>query len=105
MFFSENWEPRLHQSVTEKTKTRHLGFHVTIFEIPVDVGIGDDAAAPGAVLNPLNYRLDARTLTFMLGHAEAKILIVDREYSRLALGQRHPNKKSPSWDVTLLLRS
>lgn len=37
----------------------------------------------GAVLNPLNYRLDARTLTFMLGHAEAKILIVDREYSKL----------------------
>jgi len=40
----------------------------------------------GAVLNPLNYRLDARTLSFMLGHSEAKILIVDREYSKLVSG-------------------
>ena len=40
----------------------------------------------GAVLNPLNYRLDARTLNFMLGHSEAKMLIVDREYSKLVAG-------------------
>merc|ERR1712224_910233 len=36
----------------------------------------------GAVLNPLNYRLDVRSLTFMLTHSESKMLIVDREYSR-----------------------
>lgn len=35
----------------------------------------------GAVLNPLNYRLDVRNLTFMLQHAEAKVLLVDREFS------------------------
>jgi 3-(methylthio)propionyl---CoA ligase len=35
----------------------------------------------GAVLNPLNYRLDARTLAFILQHGEAKALITDREFS------------------------
>jgi fatty-acyl-CoA synthase len=38
----------------------------------------------GAVLNTLNTRLDAATIAFMLDHAEAKILIVDREFSGLA---------------------
>ena len=35
----------------------------------------------GAVLNALNYRLDAATIAFILGHGGAKILITDREYS------------------------
>ena len=35
----------------------------------------------GAVLNPLNYRLDARSIAFILEHGEAKLLITDREYS------------------------
>lgn len=35
----------------------------------------------GAVLNALNYRLDAKTIAFILGHAETKILITDREYA------------------------
>lgn len=35
----------------------------------------------GAVLNPLNYRLDVRNITFMLIHAEAKVVIVDREFA------------------------
>ncbi len=38
----------------------------------------------GAVLNTLNTRLDAPTIAFSLGHAEAKILIVDKEFSKLA---------------------
>ena len=38
----------------------------------------------GAVLNTLNTRLDAPTIAFSLVHAEAKILIVDKEFSRLA---------------------
>jgi fatty-acyl-CoA synthase len=37
----------------------------------------------GAVLNTLNTRLDARILAFTLDHAEAKALIVDREFSGL----------------------
>ena len=35
----------------------------------------------GAVLNSLNYRLDADTIAFILGHAEIKVLITDREFS------------------------
>ncbi len=35
----------------------------------------------GAVLNTLNTRLDAETIAFMLLHAEAKVLITDREFS------------------------
>ena len=35
----------------------------------------------GAVLNALNYRLDARTIAFILQHADAKLLITDTEFS------------------------
>jgi fatty-acyl-CoA synthase len=35
----------------------------------------------GAVLNPLNYRLDARTIAFILQHGDARLLITDREFS------------------------
>ncbi|HEV3043284.1 MAG TPA: acyl-CoA synthetase [Roseiarcus sp.] len=38
----------------------------------------------GAVLNTLNTRLDAAAIAFMLAHGEAKALIVDREFSKLA---------------------
>ena len=34
----------------------------------------------GAVLNTLNVRLDAEAIAFMLGHAEAKVIIADREF-------------------------
>ena len=35
----------------------------------------------GAVLNSLNIRLDAQTLSFILNHGEAKVLLSDREFS------------------------
>jgi fatty-acyl-CoA synthase len=35
----------------------------------------------GAVLNALNYRLDARSIAFILKHGEAKLLIADREFA------------------------
>jgi len=38
----------------------------------------------GAVLNTLNTRLDAESLAFMLHHAGAKVLLVDREFSAVA---------------------
>src|SRR5712671_7943867 len=37
----------------------------------------------GAVLNPLNTRLDAANIAFSLMHGSAKVLIVDAEYSPL----------------------
>lgn len=38
----------------------------------------------GAVLNTLNTRLDAKTIAFMLTHAESKVLLVDPEFKTLA---------------------
>jgi fatty-acyl-CoA synthase len=35
----------------------------------------------GAVLNALNYRLDARSIAFILAHGQAKLLMADREFS------------------------
>ena len=62
------------------------------------VGVGDTVAAVlpnipemlelhfavpmlGAVLNAQNTRLDAETVSFMLDHGEARVLITDREFS------------------------
>ncbi len=39
----------------------------------------------GAVLNTLNTRLDAKTLAFMLEHAESKVLLVDPEFRQVAV--------------------
>ncbi|MGO8865615.1 MAG: acyl-CoA synthetase [Alphaproteobacteria bacterium] len=52
-------------------------------------------AMAGAVLNALNYRLDAASIAFILGHGEAKVLIADREFSAtvkpaLARAEQHP---------------
>ena len=49
----------------------------------------------GAVLNALNFRLDAPTIAFILDHAEAKILFTDRAFSAvvsdaLKLSQSEP---------------
>ncbi|OWW18829.1 acyl-CoA synthetase [Noviherbaspirillum denitrificans] len=49
----------------------------------------------GAVLNSLNTRLDPESIAFMLDHGEAKVVIVDREFSgvmekALALTSRKP---------------
>jgi fatty-acyl-CoA synthase len=38
----------------------------------------------GAVLNPLNTRLDAATIAFSLEHGSARVLIVDAEFASLA---------------------
>ena len=49
--------------------------------------------ACGAVLNTINTRLDAEAVAFILNHAEAKVLLTDREFARmvkkaLALAER-----------------
>ncbi|MGH6930887.1 MAG: acyl-CoA synthetase [Dongiaceae bacterium] len=40
----------------------------------------------GAVLNAMNYRLDAATVAFCLTHGDAKVFIVDREFA--AVGRK-----------------
>ena len=42
----------------------------------------------GAVLNPLNTRLDAATIAFSLNHGRARVLIVDREFAALIAAAR-----------------
>jgi len=37
--------------------------------------------ALGAILNALNYRLDAKTIAFCLAHGQAKVLITDAEFA------------------------
>ena len=49
----------------------------------------------GAILNPLNIRLDARLIAFILDHGEARALLTDREFSpvikdALQLVERRP---------------
>ena len=52
------------------------------------------ASMAGGVLNAINYRLDAKTVGFILQHAETKALLVDAELmpvARAALGEiEHP---------------
>lgn len=38
----------------------------------------------GAVLNPINTRLDAQNIAFILEHAQTDVLFVDRQFSELA---------------------
>ena len=57
-------------------------------------------AMTGAVLNALNYRLDARTIAFIFEHAETKILITDREFSpTIKEALRQSNRKPLVIDI------
>lgn len=56
----------------------------------------------GAVLNPLNFRLDARNVAFCLRHAGAKLLITDTEFSTTvgeALKMLQPEERPVVFDV------
>jgi fatty-acyl-CoA synthase len=47
-----------------------------------------------AVLNPINYRLDAETIAYTLNHAETKLLLIDKEFSQVSLRALGQLKKS-----------
>lgn len=49
----------------------------------------------GAVLHSLNTRLDAAVIAFQLDHAEARVLIVDREFSGVVAEALQQTKVSP----------
>jgi len=49
----------------------------------------------GAVLNALNYRLDADTIAFCLDHGGAKVLIADREFSAVTARALASCKSNP----------
>ena len=52
-------------------------------------------AMAGAVLNTINTRLDAAVIAFQLDHGEAKVLIADREYSKVVDGALAAAKARP----------
>jgi fatty-acyl-CoA synthase len=68
--------------------SRGVGFGDTVAvllpNIPAMLDAHFGVPMTGAVLNTLNTRLDAQALAFMLDHAEAKVLLVDRELSATA---------------------
>ena len=49
----------------------------------------------GAVLNALNYRLDAPTIAFILEHGESKLVMVDKEFSSVMEEAFALMKKAP----------
>ncbi len=56
---------------------------VMLPNIPAMVEVHFAVPFCGAVLNALNIRLDPDNISFMLQHGEAKIVIVDREFSHI----------------------
>ncbi|MBI2493544.1 MAG: AMP-binding protein [Candidatus Rokubacteria bacterium] len=54
---------------------------VVLPNVPAMLEVHQAVPAIGAVLNAVNTRLDARTIAYILGHGEARALIVDREFS------------------------
>ncbi len=56
----------------------------------------------GAVINPLNTRLDAETLAFILQHGEARVLLTDCEYAGVmaeALALMPPGRRPTVIDI------
>ncbi|MBE5529878.1 acyl-CoA synthetase [Laribacter hongkongensis] len=49
----------------------------------------------GAVLNTMNYRLDAATIAFQIDHGEAEVLLVDSEFASLAREALHKSGRRP----------
>lgn len=47
-----------------------------------------------AILNPINYRLDAETIAYTLNHAETKLLLIDKEFAQVSLRALGQLKKS-----------
>lgn len=56
---------------------------VMLPNIPAMLEVHFGVPMAGAVLNALNVRLDAESIAFMLHHAEAQVLIADREFHQV----------------------
>src|SRR5271154_2608400 len=57
---------------------------VVLPNVPAMLEAHYGVAMAGAVLNSINTRLDAAIIAFTLDHGEAKVLIADREFSKVA---------------------
>ena len=57
----------------------------------------------GAVLNTINIRLDAKTISYILDHSEAKVLVVDRQlHGEVKKALKNLNKKITIIDLSLI---
>ncbi len=61
-------------------------------------------AMAGAVLNTINTRLDAAIVGFTLDHGEAKVLLADREYSKV-VKDALARCKASRWSSTMTIRN
>jgi len=74
---------RLASALTKRGITRGDTVSVVLANTPAMLECHYGVPMTGAVLNTINTRLDAAVNAFTLDHAEAKVLIVDREFSRV----------------------
>ena len=56
----------------------------------------------GAVLNALNTRLDAESIAFMLNHGEAKVVIIDPEFSAVMKKALEIAQKESGRDILVI---
>ncbi|MFT8212146.1 MAG: AMP-binding protein [Symbiopectobacterium sp.] len=83
---------RLTSAITASGIERGSTVAVLLPNIPEMVEVHFGVPMAGSVLNTLNTRLDAASLLFMLRHGNAKMLIVDTEYSDVI---RHVARELP----------
>ena len=86
---------RLASALTRRGIKRFDTVSVVLPNVPAMLEAHYGVPMTGAVLNTINTRLDAATIAFILDHGEAKVLITDREYSKvvrdaLALAKTKP---------------
>src|SRR6201990_342867 len=74
---------RLASALAEKGIGRGDTVSVMLANTPAMIEAHYGVPMTGAVLNTLNTRLDAAILAFTLDHAETKVLIADREFSKV----------------------
>src|SRR5215470_6263989 len=74
---------RLASALSRRGVKRGDTVSVMLANTPAMLDAHYGVAMTGAVLNTLNTRLDAAILAFTLDHAETKLLITDREYSKV----------------------
>jgi fatty-acyl-CoA synthase len=74
---------RLASALTRRGVKRGDTVTVMLANTPAMIEAHYGVPMSGAVLNTLNTRLDAAILGFTLDHAETKVLIVDREFSKV----------------------
>jgi fatty-acyl-CoA synthase len=74
---------RLASALSKHGISRGDTVSVMLPNVPAMLDAHYGVAMTGAVLNSLNTRLDAAILAFTLDHAETKVLIADREFSKV----------------------